>query len=84
MEHDDSQTSPPGRTTVAHWVFAAFLGIAAYLLFIEHRAHLDGLLGYLPYLFLLACPLLHVFMHRGHRHHAPGRPVGESDARRPQ
>jgi hypothetical protein len=24
------------------------------------------LLGILPYLLLLACPLMHVFMHRGH------------------
>jgi hypothetical protein len=29
-------------------------------------------LGWLPYLLLLACPLMHLFMHRGHgreRHH---------------
>jgi hypothetical protein len=27
-------------------------------------------LGALPYLILLACPLMHLFMHRGHGHHA--------------
>jgi hypothetical protein len=30
----------------------------------EHRAHLFGVL---PYLLLLACPLLHAFHHRGRR-----------------
>lgn len=28
-----------------------------------------GLPGWLPWLFLLLCPLLHLFMHRGHRGH---------------
>jgi len=41
----------------------AFLAIAAFYLITEHTAHL---LGALPYLILLACPLLHFFMHRGH------------------
>ena len=36
------------------WVFYGFLAIAGFLLFTEHRAHV---LGILPYLFLLACPL---------------------------
>lgn len=35
------------------------------MLGIEHQAHL---LGWLPWLFLLACPLMHVFMHGGHGH----------------
>lgn len=43
-----------------------FLGIAAFFLWQEHRAHL---LGVLPYLFLLACPFVHMFMHRGHGGH---------------
>lgn len=41
----------------------AFFAIAAFLLLTEHRAHLFGAL---PFLLLLACPLLHSFMHRGH------------------
>lgn len=47
-------------------------GIAAVFLLTEHLAHT---LGVLPYLLLLACPVMHVFMHRGHHHghgHAPG------------
>lgn len=56
--------SPPlaGRAKIAWLVFAA---IAAFYLWTEHRAHL---LGFLPYLLLLACPLMHLFMHRGHGH----------------
>lgn len=37
--------------------------IAAYLLLSEHRAHF---IFALPFLLLLACPLMHVFMHHGH------------------
>jgi hypothetical protein len=49
--------------TKGQWVFYAFLIITFVLLFTEHRAHV---LGLLPYLFLLACPLMHLFMHHGH------------------
>lgn len=42
---------------------AVFVAAAGYLLWSEHRAHI---LGILPYLLLLACPLMHVFMHGGH------------------
>jgi hypothetical protein len=44
----------------------AFLGIAGFYLLTEHRAHFFGAL---PWLILLACPLLHVFMHGGHGGH---------------
>ena len=47
-------------------VLIGFLVIAGALLFTEHRAHVLGLLIWLP---LLACPLMHVFMHGGHGHH---------------
>jgi hypothetical protein len=53
-------------------VFWVFLGIALFFLWTEHRAHL---LGALPYLLLLACPLMHLFMHGGHRaSHGAGTP----------
>ena len=46
--------------------------IAAFYLLTEHRAHL---LGALPFLLLLACPLMHLFMHGGHGHsHGNGPP----------
>jgi hypothetical protein len=47
-------------------VFLGFVAIAAFFLLTEHRAHF---LGALPYLLLLACPLLHWLMHGGHGGH---------------
>ena len=61
------------RTGDSPWlhnaVLAAFFAIAAFYLYAEHRAYL---LGALPWLLLLACPLMHSFMHRGHGHHRHG------------
>ena len=42
------------------------LGVAGVYLLTEHWAHA---LPYLPWLILLACPLMHVFMHHGHGGH---------------
>ncbi len=53
-----------------------FLGIAAFFLVTEHRAHLWGIL---PYLLLLACPLLHLLMHRGHGRHGGHGEDGAGD-----
>ena len=53
----------------AKWVLLGFLLIAGYFAVAEHRAHLGGLLQYLPLLLLLACPLMHIFMHGRHGHH---------------
>jgi Protein of unknown function (DUF2933) len=47
-------------------VLIGFLLLAGVLLFTEHRAHLLGALIYVP---LLLCPLMHFFMHGGHRGH---------------
>ena len=46
-------------------VLLAFLAIAGFFLITEHTAHV---LGILPYLLLLACPLIHLF----HGGHGPG------------
>ena len=66
MDHDHSgnETSPGPRAFI--WVLCGFIVIAAFFLFSEHRAHA---LGYLPFLLLLACPLMHLFMHGGHGGH---------------
>ena len=48
------------------WVFWGFLAIAAYFLLTEHRAHF---INALPFLLLLACPLLHLFGHGRHSGH---------------
>ena len=55
-----------GGTKGSRWWWIALcplLAIAAFFLWTEHRAHL---LGALPYLLLLACPVMHLLMHRGH------------------
>ena len=46
-------------------VLIGFLIIGGALLFTEHRAHVLGLLIYLP---IRACPLMHFFMHGKHGH----------------
>ncbi|WP_242129131.1 DUF2933 domain-containing protein [Sphingobium sp. Sx8-8] len=46
-----------------------FMLLGAFYLFTEYRAHL---LGMLPYLIFLACPAMHLFMHRSHVHHGSG------------
>ena len=50
----------------------AAIGLIAavlYFLLAEHRAHF---ITALPFLILLLCPLLHVFMHGGHGGHGHG------------
>ena len=46
------------------------LGVIGFFLWTEHRAHF---LGALPYLILLSCPLMHHFMHHGHKHDERGQ-----------
>lgn len=53
------------------FVLAGFLAVAGYFLWSEHEAHVKLAIPYFPYFLLLLCPLMHLFMHRGHddRHH---------------
>lgn len=44
-------------------VTAGVIAILGFLIYTGHSAHL---LGLVPYLFILACPLMHIFMHSGH------------------
>ena len=68
-EHQYQQDSSKKTTSRAKWVFIGFLIIAAYFLVTEHRAHLSGWLSFYGiWLLVLACPLMHVFMHGGHGH----------------
>jgi hypothetical protein len=47
--------------------------VAGLLVLTGHGPHV---VGYLPYLVLFACPLMHMFMHHGHHRQ-------EMDSRRP-
>ena len=59
----------------------AVVAAAAVFLLVEHWAHA---LPYLPSLLILACPLLHVFMHGGHGGHAGhGHGGGQGDTDKP-
>jgi hypothetical protein len=58
----------PTRTL---WLLTACVGaVAVALLVIDHWAHLFGVL---PYVLLLACPLMHL-LHRGHGSHSRSPP----------
>ena len=92
MRDDTSRDDAPpwfwrSRLGLGWLILAAAVG---WFLWTEHKAHLFGAL---PWLILLACPLMHVFMHHGHGHrhghrHAPGgRPTaapGPSDPAAPE
>lgn len=71
MRHDPQEQEPtPGFWRSRHAAGLVVIGaVAAYFLLTEHLAHV---LGILPYLLLLACPLMHLFMHGGHGHHHGG------------
>jgi len=70
-EHRDGlKVWPLSRTGIAILLVVAVL---AFLIYTEHTAHL---LGAIPYLLILACPLMHIFMHRGHQHHDSDRANG--------
>lgn len=58
--HQHQSHDQPGRR--ANWALLGFIAVIGFFLLTEHRAHL---LGILPYLLLLACPLMHLF-HHGH------------------
>ena len=67
-DHSDEQSSEKAGllTSRSGLVLLGFLVIAGALLLSEHRAHV---LGASVWLLLLACPLLHMFMHGGHGGH---------------
>lgn len=73
MAHEDDSHNDGRTQSAAKWAFMGFLIIAAYLLITEHRAHLLGWLSsYWIFLLVIACPLMHLFMHRGHGHGGHG------------
>jgi hypothetical protein len=69
----DEMHTPLWRTR-SGVVLVGFLAVAGFYLLTEHTAHT---LGALPFLLLLSCPLMHLFMHHGHG--GPGGHGGASD-----
>ena len=87
MNHDPANLSHPARhpdreIPLPFWRsryaigFLVFSAVAAYFLLSEHRAHFFGAL---PFLLLLACPLMHIFMHGDHDGHGGGHSVQAGD-----
>lgn len=79
--------TPPGFWSSRYAVGLVVIGaVAAYFLLTEHLAHVAGAL---PYLLLLGCPLMHVFMHHGHGghgghgHHHHGRDDADAGSKPP-
>lgn len=80
MDHDAPRNPrDPARFWRSRYAVGLLVlgAIAAWLLLSEHRIHA---LGALPYLVLLACPLMHLFMHRGHGAHGHGAHGGGEHA----
>jgi hypothetical protein len=70
MAEHSQENHPSGGRGYGRWAFWGFLLIAGYFLITEHRAHV---IQFLPFLLVLACPLLHFFHgHGGHGGHGSG------------
>lgn len=71
MDHNQPYQDSDRTFSRSKWALIGFLVVIAFFLWTEHRAHVMGIL---PYLLLLACPLMHLFHHgHGHGHHHRGR-----------
>lgn len=73
MTDDGRQAQPSSPRSGGHWLrsrnalaLLGFLVVTGFFLVTEHAAHGFGVL---PFLLLLACPFLHLFMHGGHGGH---------------
>lgn len=63
------------------WILTAILLAAAGWLWTRHQSHL---LAVLPYLLVLACPLMHLFHHHGHHGRHSGARAEAADAGGPE
>lgn len=65
--HDHTESEQSFVKSRAFFVLLGFLAIVVVLLWHEHQAHI---LGTGLFLLILACPLMHFFMHRGGHSHS--------------
>lgn len=82
MSHEHHPPALPWYKRRNNQVLLILVAVGGVYLLVEHWAHAAP---YLPWLILLACPLMHVFMHGGHGHGAHGSAPGggPSESRRP-
>ncbi len=62
-EHGNGRPSGPNWSRINQWLLWIGLAAAVAWMFFRHSAHVVTLL---PFLILLACPLMHLFGHGGH------------------
>lgn len=74
--HRQSVRSSPA--THVKWIVTAILIVAAYFVWTEYKGQGADLL---PYLLLLACPLMHLFHHGHgtHAHHRAGQEAADKE-----
>jgi hypothetical protein len=65
-----------GQFGGAHARAGTVIGFAVVAAFHVLRESWEHAFGALPYLILLACPLMHLFMHDGHGHGGGGQCTG--------
>lgn len=53
-------------STPTGWAALGLIAAVSYFLLVEHRQHF---FEYLPFIIILLCPLIHVFMHGSHGKH---------------
>lgn len=72
--------SRPAFCKTPFGVIATLLAVAASVYL--YLAHKDQVLAPLPFAFFAACPLMHVFMHRGHGKGGHSHGSGNNDGSR--
>jgi hypothetical protein len=75
-EHGNGRPSGPNWSRINQWLLWIGLAAAVAWMFFRHNAHLVQLL---PFLILLACPLMHLFGHGGHGGHGGGLDTKSKD-----
>lgn len=70
-QHNDHDHTPSYWRSRALLAFCVLAAVAAFFLWSGHRAHV---MGALPYLLLLACPVMHLFIHGTHGHGGSSNP----------
>jgi hypothetical protein len=81
--HDEASQRGPNWSGINHWLPLVGLAAVAAWLFYRHAEHVWSLL---PFLIVLACPLMHLFGHGhgghgGHGGRNEGRGRSEGDSR---
>lgn len=66
QHHSNEHEAGPNWSRINQWLLWVGLAAAVAWMFFRHNEHLWQLL---PFLILLACPLMHLFGHGGHGGH---------------